>query len=760
MTIVLLVSSVAPARAATGSVAGVVRDTTGTPIAGAQITLQGSTKRYTATADVHGAFAMSAVDEGTYGLAVRAPGFAPIGNRQITVTAGAVGQIEIALTRATTNGVATLGSVTVNGSSALSRSSAPTVELNPQALASQGAWQLTDVLGQQLEATMVHEQGGAPGLPQTLALRGGDPQETLVDIDGHQLNNENTGDFDLELLDPGEFAGVQIVYGVGPSSLVGADYEGGAVNFRTIEPTARSQGLLRFSYGSFNTFGETIEATGTDARIGYALLYRRFTTQGEVNDYPIVTALPAPGVPAQTAIVGSNIDATTALAKIRYSFAGSAGFVEATFRDTAAYRNLSAPLSSPDNANDFGPNAPFTQVNFPGAAVLTTAPAYGLDLQLPLGRKGSEGEWPSTLSFSHLTNLSDQSVENIPPDLNPYLLNANDIVNDDIARFDRPLPGSHGGELSFAVDVRRETLDAPDALAPGPPQQSAAQGWVVGRYTWSSNSDLNYTLATYYSWDSTFGTSLDPRIGIVWSPGNSVVHASFGTGFQPPLLTNLVFNPSLLAERSVAYDLGAEHRFGEGSHAPSASFDIYNTVVNNPTYETEGAGGALTFLGNISQNVYRGIDLRANQSIARGLSAQAAYGVDSVYTTSDPSLTNPQAPPLIPGQQAMGVPLHKAQLGLLGHPGAGSLNFGVSATYESDANELNRPAYVLLDANVGTTFGHTDINVAGTNLTNQFNDKFTLVNAGVPFPIPGGTMPTNAYSLQGAALRVTVTQRF
>src|SRR5215469_10792785 len=152
MTIVLLVSSVAPARAATGSVAGVVRDTTGTPIAGAQITLQGSTKRYTATADVHGAFAMSAVDEGTYGLAVRAPGFAPIGNRQITVTAGAVGQIEIALTRATTNGVATLGSVTVNGSSALSRSSAPTGELNPQALASQGAWQLTDVLGQQLEA--------------------------------------------------------------------------------------------------------------------------------------------------------------------------------------------------------------------------------------------------------------------------------------------------------------------------------------------------------------------------------------------------------------------------------------------------------------------------------------------------------------------------------------------------------------------------------------------------------------------------------
>jgi len=64
-----------------------------------------------------------------------------------------------------------------------------------------------------------------------------------------------------------------------------------------------------------------------------------------------------------------------------------------------------------------------------------------------------------------------------------------------------------------------------------------------------------------------------------------------------------------------------------------------------------------------------------------------------------------------------------------------------------------------VDASIGATFGHTDISVAGTNLTNQANDKFTLAGAGVPYPIPGGTMPTDAYSIQGAAVRVTVTQR-
>jgi hypothetical protein len=30
----------------------------------------------------------------------------------------------------------------------------------------------------------------------------------------------------------------------------------------------------------------------------------------------------------------------------------------------------------------------------------------------------------------------------------------------------------------------------------------------------------------------------------------------------------------------------------------------------------------------------------------------------------------------------------------------------------------------------------------------------------VPYPIPGGTMLTNAYSPEGTAFRVTVTQRF
>jgi outer membrane cobalamin receptor len=759
MTIVLLLcAQLASAAPAAGIIAGTIADTGGVRIAGARIVLRSSARRYDVISDRGGDFALADVELGVYGIDATAAGFAPATGHQITVTAGTM-HVALSLARATASGVASLGSVTVNGTSALSRASAPTIEINPQALAAAGVVQLSDILGQQLAVTMVRQGGGAPGLPQSAALRGPDPSETIVDIDGHQVNNQNTGDYELELLDPAEFAGVQIVYGVGPSSLIGADSEGGAINFRTIEPTQTTHALMRVTFGTFNTGGLTIEATGTDERIGYAALYRSLTTQGQVYDYPITIATPGPGTPAQTAVVGSSITGTITLAKLRYSLANNAGFIEASFRDTAAVRDLSAPLSAPDDPNDTAPYAPFTAVNAPGATVLTASPAYSLDAQLPLGRKSADGLAPATLTLQHLTNISNQSVENISPTLNPYLLNDSDRVDDEIAQYERAPLGPANGTLTFVADYRWERLTAPDAFAPGPPTQYAIERWIVGRYTWNPSEYLHYTAAAYYSVFSTFGTSFDPRFAIVWTPPNSVVRASIGTGFRAPLLTELAFNPALQVERSVNEELGYERRFGAGLFATRGSLNAYHTLVNNAGFMTIAADGQLTFLGNIGPSVYQGVEIRADQPVSPTVALHAAWGVNSACPRVDPVTINPAAPPLIPGQQYMGIPLHKAQLTLDRQAAPAGLSYALTGTYASAGNELNAGEYLLVDASIGMTFGHTDISLRAANLTNQFDHKFTFVGAGVPYPVPGGTTPTDAYALQGRTVGVTVTQR-
>ena len=66
---------------------------------------------------------------------------------------------------------------------------------------------------------------------------------------------------------------------------------------------------------------------------------------------------------------------------------------------------------------------------------------------------------------------------------------------------------------------------------------------------------------------------------------------------------------------------------------------------------------------------------------------------------------------------------------------------------------------MLFNATLAKTFGENQIAVSALNLTNQFDDRFTLPGAGVPYPTPSGLAPTDAFSLQGRSLSVTITHR-
>ena len=733
-----------------------VVDANGAPIGNAVVSLYSGSSRYRASTNAAGSFTLSHVLRGTYEIDAAAAGFAKVSGRQIRVEGDTAVSVVITLARAAAGRLTSLGTITVNGANTLSRASAPTTEINLQGLALTGATQVSSAIASQIGVTLSMQSGGAPGLPQSASIRGPDPAETLIDVDGHQVNNTNTGDFELELLDPAEFTSVQIIYGVGPSSLMGANTQGGVINFRTLEPTRGAHAVLRYSYGSFDTSGETFEATGTSQRWGYVALYRRYTTRGEVFDFPIVTATPGPGTPAQTAIVGSDIAATTTLAKLRYSLGHGDGYAELSFRDVAAIRNLSASLSVPDNPGDAQPNAPFTAISAPGAQAQNSAPAYGLDVQLALGRRGASGIAPATLTARYSNALSNQSVQNISPVLSPYLLNSSDLHVDDSVEFDRSLPNA---TFTVLADVLGERLTAPDALTPGPPTQHQTQRSVVARYEWSSTQHLHYTAAAYESDFDTFGWSFDPRVAVVWTPtAESVVRASAGTGFNPPQLTQLVFNPALRPERTANYELGYEHRFGEGQLAVSAVANVYLTDLRDSIFFTIGPTGQPTFLKNIGGSVYEGAELRADKPVSVSTTLRVSYGINVAYPINDPFAFDPSAPNVIAGQQFQGIAPHKGLISLDHHAVGRGLRYGVGVVAESANNELNRPAYALVNASVGISLGHTDVDLNGQNLTNQFDDEFTLVGAGVPYPTPAGLAPTDAFSIQGRRFTITLAQ--
>lgn len=743
-----------------GAIVGAVADSAGTPIAGARVVLISGELRRSAISDSAGRFAIDNIPARTYIVTATARGFAPINARVIAVSAGTTTTMYLELARASAGNVATLGRVTVNGRQALSTASAPSANLDPQDLAGRGIESLSSTLAEQVAVTMTRPAGGAPGLPQTASLRGPDPSETLISVDGHVVNNANTGDFDLELLDPSEFSSVQVVYGVGPSSLDGANTQGGSLNFRTIDPTPQDHGLIRFGIGSFNTSSMTLQATGTDnQRLGYAFSFHRYNTAGAVSGYNVAYQ-PDPMQPATAlATLGSAIGATSSLAKFRYAFGSGDGFVEGTYRDTAAYRDVSAPLSSPVDPNSRSPGALFTA--FPGASLLTNSPAFGLDVQLPIGIRGASGVAPATIVARHLTNVTNQSAPGVPQNLgNPYLLDARDAVSDDSVEYDRY---GDSGTLSLLADVRSERLhlSASTPFVTGVTDQAQAQRSFAARFEWGTTSHLHYTVAGYVSRYDTFGTSTDPRAAIVWTPTDeSVLRFSFGTGFRAPLLTERAVNNTLTAEHTSEFELGYEHRFGRGELAPRAELDLYHTNLRDPIFFIPNPNpGQSQFLhiANLANVVYQGVELRTDMPLSAFAAFHAEYGIDIAYPVNDPFAFDPSAPNVVSGQQFQSIPPHKALLSIQGRGGAG-IGYVLGAGYESSNNELNRPAYWLLDASVAKQVRNTTIAVGIQNLTNQFADKFTLVGFGPVYPTPSGPAPTNAYSLPGRAVTLTLTQ--
>jgi outer membrane receptor protein involved in Fe transport len=812
--------------ATSGEVAGSVTSADGRPVAGARIELDGPTHAI-GSSDADGRFLLKALLPGTYSALVTAARFTPPAPATIDVRGGSTTSLTFSLARSESS-LTTIGRVSTNGRQTVSTSSTPVTTIDTQAYADQGYTRISDVLQDNETTTLFHTTGGGSTvLPTSVAIRGPDPTETLVDIDGHQINNGNTGDFDLSLLDPADYSSVELVRGISPSSLVGPDTIDGAINIRTVEPTIDPHGILRLTLGSYGAFGGTMQTTGTvDGRLGYVLSLHRQGTDGEVNE----DVFDQPSGTVQH--VGSAMLANSELGKLRYAFGGSgAGYVELSFHDQNAFRDLSAGLTTyAAPADDSGdaistsdtPNAsaslPLVD-SFAGTTLQTHNAGYGIDVSVPLGSAGSTGIAATTLLLRHYTSLVDESVFGPGAETTPYLFNSRDLLDDETLQIDHRVGN---GALTLQYEIRNESL-ATDFIpgvvneqsvgrqSPGSPNplsvartgfddsDSAYPGLVtlpLGqtqrslalRYTYNPTPALHFIVGGYYSQLSLFGNYLDPRFGFVFTPDSkTAVRLSAGTTFQSPQLPELVVpnplpvvvgnyisvgNPNLKPDQATEYGLGFDRIVQGGINATAVSADFYRVNLRQPASPLNlpldancgptSAGGdgtacPLSYPVNAGDGVYQGIELSARHNFGPYTTLRAGWAVRSAYLTQVPA--DIQDGTLVVGEQSAGLPLHKATLSLNSAPPLG-FTYGGNLVYESLYNELNLPQFATLSAHLGYRFRTFEIDLAGTNLTNVYDQRFTTPNGGVIYGGLGQAIPQDAYALQGTTFTFTVLRRF
>ncbi len=438
---------------------------------------------------------------------------------------------------------------------------------------------------------------------------------------------------------------------------------------------------------------------------------------------------------------------------------------------------------------DGGGDAASGYQSFAGTGLAAHQSNYGFDAQLPLGNAQTDGAPTTFLQFSHLTSLNSQSIAGPGADTLPYLYNQRDNLGDDWLELDHHF---HNGQLSFKYDLwteslttnyvqgqvvrpkpcrsavpsarsrrrlaspRRRSEAAPSCRKPHPRpfNRLASRKYSAPRFC-ATTAIRRATFITRsprlsHQRFSTFGTSFDPRAGIVWTPtGNTAVRASVGTTFQTPQLSELVV-PSggcprsdrrrNLHRQSQPADRIMPRTTTSAWSKSSETTDIRCTsrwisikrifarrrvelnVVPIPHCQTKRnpTPCPIAMPVNAGNGIYRGVEHARGPAARRDAHVRAGWDVDSSFLTVIPSRFKTERSPR--ANRSLGQPLHKAYLARRRRPAA-RLAYGAELDYEGWYNELNRSPYATLDAHVAYRHGGYEYGLYGTNLTNVYANR-------------------------------------
>jgi len=128
-------------------------------------------------------------------------------------------------------------------------------------------------------------QSGSPGSVTDVSIRGATPSQTLVLVDGVEVNAGATGSFDLANLTTDNLDRVEVLRGAG-GSLYGSQAIGGVINLLSQEGEGPPTASLLSEGGNRATSRQVGTVSGAEGNLGYSGAVSYFSTEGfrPVND--------------------------------------------------------------------------------------------------------------------------------------------------------------------------------------------------------------------------------------------------------------------------------------------------------------------------------------------------------------------------------------------------------------------------------------------------------------------------------------------
>ncbi len=697
--------------------------------------------------------------------------------------------VNVALEPADSPKLRTIGEVRVNGGYGLVRSAVPEMSVSRSEMDALGYSTVLQGLQQIPSVVIQHPDSGAPTAPAVVSLRGPDPSESLVTLDGQVLNDGNTGDLDLSQFAVPAFNSVNVTEGLGPTDSEGSNTFGGAVNLVSLQPTQQDHVAVSGSAGSYGTTQTWLNATGAIGKLGYAVAGNVYQSAGQVDQYTPVypsnnapskhcnlvgSAIATPAAqPRNCAVLthlGSSINAKLGLVNLDYNFsqradAGVRIFTLGDFRDESSAVNGVAgnPFEPCDPTDSSAPVCPsgFTGTPNPrygdnvgtGNAIFTqNIRAYDAYSRSVLGS--------GTLLAEFYANDNDVNLSGGSGATSPYDVSHQDKRYNEALSWGRTF---ETGEFSFGGYARQESLTANGI--DGALSQSVNAYFARGAQQFGR---LRASAGLYEADYSTFGSTLDWRLGLSYDlNASNVIHASAGTGFRAPLLIERYYFPPVLVngkpqpnpglpppdqncvvagqgnpderpEHATEYELGYSHLFSTQSDLDVSLYrsNLRDTIEN---YYPFGAcnsklGYAYEIPINIGNAVYEGAEVRYRQGFPRQhLTMVLSYGLNVAYPYSlGPNVSNPTSGgSLVDDEQFLGVPQQQGSATLTW--AQNGWHASTAATFSGNNNPLSQQPYTIVNGAIGHDFGRLDVTLAASNMFNAVSGPFTQYLAGVPY---------------------------
>ncbi len=261
-----------------GSITGTVTDGASRPLGKANVAVDGPTSA-TTVSKADGTFSLS-LAPGTYSVTVSAPGFQSGRNDNVVVAAGRPATVTIALLNAS---LTTIGRA-VRSATSLNTTAAAAQTVSGQAIVNQGQTQVVNVLDQVPGVEINHVGGGSnePGSNASISIRGAQPYESQVLLDGHPVNTAGNGayGFNTTFINSLLLSSVEVSQGPGSLPNTIEDAIGGTVNFRTPNISPEFSGQALVGYDSFDSNYYGVRASDTFGKVGILVGAARYQTPG------------------------------------------------------------------------------------------------------------------------------------------------------------------------------------------------------------------------------------------------------------------------------------------------------------------------------------------------------------------------------------------------------------------------------------------------------------------------------------------------